>query len=198
MDRDFRSDADLNALNHDHGVFVLPVHEVENYFLHPGTLSVLLQQNGRGAVPTLLIRDAADARAGSWIFQHTMATRNAKALPEMSAGAKELAKGLTWEQIDANRGAAVQRIVAATGYGADDRRRLGAILEISCGAYSRKRGEDNLWQVCEGKQVLNDVAHAIGFVDASALVQAAFAYWARDGGQIPDEITAFRQYLAHL
>lgn len=116
----------------------------------------------------------------------------------MSAGAKELAKGLTWEQIDANRGAAVQRIVAATGYGADDRRKLGAILEISCGAYSRKRGEDNLWQVCEGKQVLNDVAHAIGFVDASALVQAAFAYWARDGGQIPDEITAFRQYLAHL
>ena len=49
VDWDFRSDADSNALNHDHGVFVLPVHKVENYFLHPGTLSVLLQQNGRGA-----------------------------------------------------------------------------------------------------------------------------------------------------
>ena len=94
VDRDFRSDADSNALNDDYGVFVLPVHEVENYFLHPATLDVLLQQNGRGAVRS---RSISSARLlmrvrGAGIFQYAMGTRNAKALPEMSAAAKELAK----------------------------------------------------------------------------------------------------------
>jgi len=50
-------------------IFVLPVHEAENFFLHPPTLCILLQQNGRGElVATDLIREAADERAGSWIF----------------------------------------------------------------------------------------------------------------------------------
>jgi hypothetical protein len=199
VDRDFRSDADANALNNDNGVFVLPVHEGENYFLHPATLDVLLQQNGRDQlVPKNLIREAADARAGSWIFQHALATRNAKTLPGISVMAKELAKGLTWDQITANRNAAIQRIVNASGYVADDQRKLGAILDISANAYERVRAEDDLWKVCEGKQVLNDVARTVGFADASALVQAAFASWGREGGQIPDELTEFRRYLAGL
>ena len=36
------------------------------------------------------------------------------------------------------------------------------------------------------------------FADASALVQATFAAWSRDGAQIPEELSAFREYLAGL
>lgn len=52
--------------------------------------------------------------------------------------------------------------------------------------------------LCEGKQVLNDVARTTGFAGAPALVQATFAAWARDGAQIPEELIAFRGYLARL
>ncbi|MGB8526584.1 MAG: DUF4435 domain-containing protein [Rhodoplanes sp.] len=199
VDRDFRSNADANALSNDNGVLVLAVHEVENFFLHPATLGVLLQQNGRAHIEAAaLIREAADARAGSWIFQHAMTTPNAKSLPELPVAAKEEAKRLTWAQFEDDQNSVIERIVGAAGYGEDDRDKLASILNISRKSYERKRAGDDLWKVCEGKQVLNDVARAVGFVDAPALVQAAFAFWRRDGGQLPEELKAFQEYLAGL
>ena len=199
IDRDFRSDGDVTALSHDHSVFVLPVHEVENFFLHPATLRFLLEHHGRGDLAPLdLIRSASDARAGSWIFQHTMATPNAKSLPDISVSAKEGAKALSWQDFEENRDATIQGIFEASGYGAEDQQKLKSILSISANLYARKRREDGLWKVCEGKQVLNDVARATGFAGVSATIQAVFAAWARDDFEIPEELTAFREYLASL
>jgi ABC-type transport system involved in cytochrome c biogenesis ATPase subunit len=199
IDRDFRIDANASAIANDNGVFVLPVHEAENFFLHPLTLAALLLQNGRAELlPANLIREAADARAGSWIFQNTMATQNAKSLPDIWVIAKEHAKVLTWAQLDADRSAAIQRIVDTSGYDADNQRKLQGLLEISTNSYARKRDEDSLWKACEGKQVLNDVARTVGFSGAPALIQAAFAAWAREGAQVPEELIAFRDYLSRL
>ena len=75
---------------------------------------------------------------------------------------------------------------------------MGAILEISIAAYERAREGDDLWKTCEGKQVLNEVARAIGFAGAPALLQAAFATWERQNPEIPNELIAFRQYLAGI
>lgn len=198
VDRDFRTDANVSTINGD-GVFVLPVHEVENFFIHPATLAALLQQNGRTTlVPTSLIREAADARAGSWVFQHTMATQNAKSLPGISVAAKERAKVLTWAQLDADWNAAIQGIVDTSGYDAGNQRKLRGLLKISTKSYADKRNADNFWKICEGKQVLNDVARSTGFAGAPALIQATFVAWARDGAQIPEELMAFREYLATL
>ena len=198
VDRDFRTDANVSAI-YDDGVFVLPVHETENFFIHPATLAVLLQQNGHSElVPANLIRDAADARAGSWIFQHTMATQNAKSLPGVSMAAKKCAKALTWAELNADWNTAIQRIVSKSGYDTDNQSKLQGLLEISANSYAHKRDADSLWKVCEGKQVLNDVARTVGFAGAPALTQAVFVAWARDGAQIPEELTAFREYLATL
>ena len=198
VDRDFRTDANVSTINDD-GVFVLPVHEAENFFIHPATLTVLLQQNGHTElVPANLIRDAADARAGSWIFQYTMATQNAQSLPDVSVAAKKCAKALTWAELDADRNAAIQRIVSTSGYDTGNQSKLQGLLKIGTNSYARERNADGLWKVCEGKQVLNDVAHITGFAGAPALTQAVFVAWARDGAQIPEELTAFREYLAKL
>lgn len=199
VDRDFRTEADASATARDTGVFVLPVHEVENYFLHPGMLTNLLAQNGRPeASPGNIIQEATDARAGSWIFQFTMATQNAKTLPEISVAAKEVAKGLTWARIDGDRNAAIQSVVTKAGFDEEGGSKLHKLLEIGTGAYARRRDEADLWKFCEGKQVLNDVARAIGFAGAPALIQATFAYWVREGAQIPEELVSFREYLAKL
>lgn len=198
VDRDFRTEANVSTINNS-GVFVLPVHEAENYFIHPATLAVLLQQNGREElVPADLIREAADARAGSWIFQHTMATPNAKSLPDISVVAKEYAKELTWAVLDADRNEAIQHIVSTTGYDTDNQSKLRGLLEISTNSYARKRDTDSLWKICEGKQVLNDVARIAGFAGPLALIRAVFVVWARNGAQIPEELIAFRNYLATL
>jgi|GEM_PF-518850 len=198
VDRDFRSNADVAAIEVE-GIHVLPVHEAENFFLHPATLRLLLEQNGNPIpLPDDLIREASDTRAGSWIFQHTMATPNAKALPEVLVAAKERVKALSWAEIDADRDAALQSIVALTGFGNDDEEKFRKILSISTDAYGRKRVEDTLWKFCEGKQVLNHVARASGFAGPPALVLATFAAWARDGAELPEELVAFREYLTDL
>ena len=71
-------------------------------------------------------------------------------------------------------------------------------LEISIRAYTSRRAEDSLWKVCEGKQVLNEVARSTGYAGAPALVLAALAAWARERAEIADELIAFRAYLGAL
>lgn len=199
VDRDFRANADADALASSTSVFVLPVFEVENLFLHLGTLDLLLAQNGRAQLNALdIVRQAADARAGSWVFQYGMATRNAKDLPEIASAAKEVAKGLQWRQLSEERDKSLDCIVKASSFDSANQTKLRDILGVAIDAYARRRGEDAIWKNCEGKQVLNDVARALGFRDAPALSQAAFVAWARPGADIPDELKELRLYLAGL
>jgi hypothetical protein len=199
IDRDFLSDTNAAELSLNQGVFVLPLHEVENFFLHPPTLRFLLGQHGRDdLVPLELIRSASDARAGSWIYQQAMATPNAKSLPDISAPAKERVKSLSWQQFEQNSESTIQGVADVSLYSLDDQRKLKGILDISMKMFARKRGEDGLWKVCEGKQVLGEVARSTGFAGVSALVQAAFAAWARDDFEIPEELRVLREYLARL
>lgn len=199
VDRDFRSDFDARSFGDANGVFVLPVHEVENFFLCPTTLAILLHQNGQhGKSAEEMIREAADQRAGSWIFQHAMSTANAESLPEMSIMAKERAKSLSWGQIETDRDSVINDVAVLAGYREEAQEKLRRLLAISSDAYSRKRREPPFWQYCEGKQVLNSVARTAGFSDSSSMVRASFALWGRDGAHIPRELLLFRDYLASL
>lgn len=195
VDNDFRSAPETERIIED-GVFVLPVHEVENFFLHPPTLETLLRQNGRPELsPMELVQQASDARAGNWIFQHTMATPNAKTLPEMPIPAKNHAKGLAWDAINIDRDSAIDGIVELAKFDDESAKKFRALLAISTKAYGRKREEPNFWAECEGKQILNDVSRASGYAGAAALSSAAFAAWNRYPETISDELRSFRAYL---
>lgn len=198
IDRDFRLPAEVAKLA-EHGIFTLPLHEAENFFLEPNTLRTLLRQNGQGSLdPLALIQSAADVRAGSWIFQHTMSTSNAQSLPEMPFSVKEAVKALSWGDISGDRDATLDNLVALTGFSETNSQLFNKLLRISSDAYDRKRSEDTLWKECEGKQVLNEVARKAGFANALALTRAAFSAWESGGTPLPTELSAFRSYLASL
>jgi predicted ATPase len=199
VDRDWKSDAEAQRLADEYQVFVLPIHEVENFFLYPATMRVLLDQNGCGHIdPLRLLKDASDARAGSWIFQYAMATPNARNLPDIPEAAKDRAKNLTWPQLEADRVGANAEIVASSRFAGDDAAKLTQLVGIGANAYARKRDEQSLWKTCEGKQVLNATARSMGFADQQALTQATFAFWSRNQAQIPEELASLRNYLAAL
>lgn len=199
VDRDWHAEAEAQHLAEQFGVFVLPVHEVENFFLHPQTLRSLLDQNGRSALePLEIVRLASDDRAGSWIFQYAMATRNAKDLPEIPSATKDRAKALTWTQIEADRQRVFDPVVATTRFSQGDMDRLTQLLQIAANTYTRKRQEQTLWKSCEGKEVLNAVARSVGFGDQQALSQAAFALWSRDAATVSNELRALRDYVSAL
>lgn len=199
IDRDFLSDVEVQKLISEHKVFVLPVHEIENYFLHPETIQLLLKQHGHDSVSSLeLIQKIADTRAGSWIFQQAMATSNAKSLPDIPTNAKKYVKSLSWQDFEENQNETIQSIVKLADYADTNQEKLKSILEIAAKSYKRRREENSLWKICEGKQVLNDIARHIGFKDAQALIQSTFVVWEDKGFEIFDELMAFRDYLKML
>ncbi|MGQ0632807.1 MAG: AAA family ATPase [Sporichthyaceae bacterium] len=70
IDRDFRTDNERGQLQSDGGVHVLGCHEIENLYLQPEALAVLLQRAGRDPNDAVaVVRDAADTYAGLQIVQ---------------------------------------------------------------------------------------------------------------------------------
>lgn len=198
VDRDYKSPSEVVALQQA-GVFVLPVHEAENFHLHPATLQVLLTQNGQDPDAAFeLIRGAADRRAGSWIFQYAMATPNARGLPDMPALAKEKAKSFTWADLEADQSKAIGAVVALTSFSTEEAKKFEALLLIAVKAYARKRIEETFWKECEGKQVLSEVAKVIGFGGVSAMTQATFAAWSSGRAPASSELNEFRHHLSTL
>lgn len=199
VDRDFRSGAEVSTLTAHSEVFVLGTHEVENMFLHPPTLTHLIKQHGiENVVPEELIQNTADTRAGSWIFQYALGTRNAKALPELATGVKERAKSLPWERFLVDRESVILEIAALSELDHNDQQKLASILRIAVGAYERQRMERDFWRICEGKQVLNAIARKCGFADSIALSQSALAAWNSERVAVPEDLTALRAYVESL
>jgi hypothetical protein len=199
VDRDFKTDSESKKLSDDFGVFVLPVHEIENLFICPSVLDRLLDQNGRSDQDAIsIIKAASDVRAGSWIFQYAMASQPAKALPGISDAAKNVAKNLRWAQIEADESKSIGSIVSVSQYLADDSVKFSRILEIAAKAYRSRREESTLWKFCEGKQVHATVAITIGFSDPQALSQATFALWSKAPETVPEELLSLRRYFSAL
>ena len=198
VDKDFRSPKDIKAIS-DADVFVLPVHEVENFFLCPSVVQSLAEQNGITIVANEIITAAADDRAGSWIFQYVFATPNASSLPEISVAAKTIAKELIWNAFDdANRATTVKSILDVTGYDDATNKKLGDLFDIGIAAYKKRRDDGNLWKECEGKQVLASVATAVGFSSLRVMCEASYALWEKTPEAIPAELIQLRDYLNQL
>lgn len=200
IDRGFRARDDARDLAADTGVLVLPVHEVENLFLEPGTLRTLLVRNGRSGVdPIELVRSAADERAGAWIFQHALGTRNLRDLPPISPSSKEKAKALSWDALESREQGAVDSIVASAGISTEDGERLAKVLHVYVEAYRRRREDPDLWKHCEGKEVLHRIAPEIGFAGADALTRAASVLWNDpESGAVFEELQTLRDYVQSL
>ena len=198
VDRDLRSPNQVKLIE-DEGIYVLPVHEIENFFLHPPTLQAILQQNGYDNLSSQdLIRDASDSRAGSWIYQRTMMIWNEKNLSKINQNAKSEIKPLDWVTINQNKDEKIDSVVSATELPSDEAQKLKTFFNNSITAYESKRIQDTLWKFCEGKQVLTEVARKCGYTDASVHISATLGVWERENADVPIELINFRGYLASL
>ena len=200
VDRDFRNDAEITNIDAESGLFVLPVHEIENFYLHPQSVDVLLNQNGVGdIVASDLIRNAADARAGSWIFQKIMSTENSRSLSERTISVvKEYLKGLPWEVFTADLERVKAHVSSCVGSEDDDNLKLLKLLDITSSSYERIRESDDLWMKCEGKQILNQVAIKVGYAGANAYIRAVQSAWDCEVAPISEPLQRLREFVSGL
>ena len=199
IDRDYQTNEQVVSLQADNGIYVLPVHELENFFLYPETLQALISQNGvQSVTPHQVVKDTGDTRAGSWVFQNAMAYKNAKSLPEISSAAKDRAKRASWSDFEMDSEDIIQEIVNLSNFENQEKEKLKQLLEISVDSYKRKRADkDTFWKICEGKQILKDVAVKIGYSGVPALVQASFTIWNRRE-HLSQEMVELRNYIEKL
>lgn len=199
VDRDHRSEQQVADFEAEHGVSVLTVHEIENFFLQPELLDALLAQRGESEDGHSFLRDACDHLAGTWVWDRVVYQQEWRDVP---GGCQAVAQGLGWSQIEADVSAAAHALLEPleatnpSGTSASQRR---AAVAATIRRYGELREDrERLWMAVSGKEVLRQVASALDLSDAEALESRAARLW-RDGEvQRPVEAVALGEYAEGL
>lgn len=196
IDRDWRTSATIEALTAQNGMLALPVHEVENLFLHKETLNGLAKQLGRTDFDyDAAIRQACDERAGGWIVQSALSDQSCSDISDLPGEARAIIYGKAWLQIEPDTEAVVSEVGRKAGFDEARTKKLTTRLTAFANIYGRKRDTDELWKVCEGKEVMKVMARALGFSDHHALERAVTAYWDIDEARLPAEVRNLRDAI---
>jgi hypothetical protein len=173
------------------------VHEVENLFLHPDGIALLLQRiDGNPAKAKALLVDEADRFAGGWVFQRTY-DKASEHLPAATPQLKEFMWGTTWQMIQSDVNAIVARACSCVASGSNQVA-LDKFLRHSVEAYRKLRDGDVLWRECMGKQVLPRVAQRLGYAGPEFFEQSIVAAWKSKALSVPREVTLLREYVTSL
>lgn len=195
LDRDFRSEAEADQLMSAAGVHVLSCHEIENVFLQPEALDVLLDRAGRAdESASAIVQQAADHHAGLWIAQ-----RAASTLDEGTSLPKEAISALSderWAAIDTDWADISRRSTDILN--PDKRDSWARALNLARDEYRTARDDADLYRWCLGKQCLSGVAIALGFSSAGALEAQVVRLWNTGEVHRPPAVTALRSFVSRL
>ena len=199
IDRDWRSAARASRFAQENNLYVLPVHEVENFFLHPETIRGVAQQIGNNQFDySESLRAACDRRAGRWIIQAALFNSEWTETLDLGAGGRALAHDMSWLQIKDDIEGAMRRVavesVAASGLREKLIRRLCCYARV----YARRRLAPDLRKICEGKEVLKQVCKDLGFSNSVAVERAAIKYWSTSDVFVPAEVSELRAYVGSV
>jgi len=198
VDRDTRHSGQIADIEKS-GAYVLAVHEVENFFLHPPTLAEIFGSNGGNPEDVSeIIVYSADQRAGLLIFDGARGDPKFKDLPAPSAGVRKLIHDLKWTDFEAAE-AVCERI--ADGHGGLDQAQRDLLVKhlfARTKMYGRWRTGGDIWKYCEGKEVLKAVAPRLGFADDKTCERAVLAYWNRHPEGRPGELVELLDYVLSI
>ncbi|MER8610600.1 AAA family ATPase [Mesorhizobium sp. M0435] len=198
IDQDWRPKQEQEELSKQ-GLFVLGVHEVENFFIHPPTLRDFLSVNGGDpdTVDMILIA-AADRRAGTWIFDAARTNRKFRKFPEPSKDVRELVHRLAWADFADLEGRSEEIARLHGGLDEQETAALKSHIAVRGKIYGRKREDGDVWRICEGKEVFRSVLSELGIADEDAGERAVTAVWKRRPDLLPEELLALRSYVRDL
>jgi hypothetical protein len=199
IDRDHRSDEQADNFQSEHEVFILSVHEIENFYLHPDLLDALnSQQDGERDGHALLV-EAYDQLAGLWIWERAVFQQEWKHVPGRCL---EIARSLDWQAIEADRGAAAASILGPldnTDFDQASPSQRRAVVAGMIKLYGELREDrDAFWKAICGKEGLDRVAASLGFANAEALEGRAFRLWRHNEVARPAEAVALLNYIDGL
>ena len=191
VDADFQQ-SESSAPN----VLQLGVHEIENIFLHPGSLDTVVRGLGayeRWTTGTAVILGHADRLAGKWVWNRTENLNNKKwsnlATRKKLDNPRKLFRRLNWADI-ASSDSVYESILGGLGKDVQEE------LDKSVKAFSELRGSRDLWKWCFGKEVLEAISRDLGLgSDTGRLERHMVKVWKERQVEPPG---AVRDILAFL
>lgn len=194
-DSDWRGPAERERLRLL-GVYMLEVHEVENFFLHPGTVEHIMAAIGKDPAQykTSLVAEC-DRRGGIWIFNAARSQRAFKDYPAPSEKARGLAHDLPWDKCGDLEATAHSLVAQHGGLSSSQNAPLARYIAVYGKIYSRHRESGTLWKTCEGKEIFRSLASKIGFSDPRTAEAAMMKTWADKPELIPAELASLHAYV---
>jgi ABC-type thiamine transport system ATPase subunit len=195
VDRDLRTDAQVRQLEADTGVHVLPVHEIENFFLEPGVVEALMTQSGRrGGDGQQMLQRHSDALAGRWILD---AAATEQRWSRMSPAVRERARTMTWAEFAADLEGGT-RLLAEL----DDSievvecaQRRVALAHAARRYQSNREDPSQMWRQCFGKEVMSRVAIELELRSSEAMESRVLQLWSSNAVSRPTLLAETRAYL---
>lgn len=195
IDRDFRTDDECVQLQTDAGVHVLGCHEVENLYLHPVAVAVLLDRAGRDPLDaTSVVQAAADDFAGLWVAQHAASRLSSEhELPKDALSALSNATRAQLEaEWDGRRAASVAAVDQAVAQQWEE------LLNAARAECNAQRVAADWYRRCLGKQTLGRTAAALEFKSGDALERQVVGLWNAGLVPVPGDLLALREYVSGL
>jgi predicted ATPase len=174
------------------GMFVLPFHEIENAFLFPAAIDILIERAGGGQSGHDLIRKLSDKIAGRWIFNR--ARFRAGAVFNNLRILNVAWNAIEWNTISEKGIECTAGLVYEHGnqeaYEAFSVQLTAAIFE-----YSELRVSENLWKECEGKGVISLLPLELGYSKNIALINNVSNLLRDNKALIPPEFHKIYNYV---
>lgn len=195
LDRDFQQREYRRAAELE-GAFVFRVHELENLFLHPPTLTRIMERNARDPADLLeRIASAADRFVGKWIVVSAAARENVATPAVMRRAANDLSV----EVVAADVEGTMRRLAELhPDWDTTQKQRFTAALVRRARIYQRLRESAGLWRHCLGKEVLGSLSHYLGVATDEDVIGQALSIWEGDEVAAPDDLIRLRAYVAGL
>ncbi len=193
VDSDFESLTETSA--EAGALFQLPLHEIENLFLHPQSLQLVAKRLGRTAFDAMReVRRAMDLRAGRWIYDHAAYFHNRVWKESISSERlrtmRKCVSSLNWQLLSQDAESEFKQIARS------HERQIVEALLCSVACYRAARDEEDFWRHCFGKEVLKDISEALGLRSGEFLETAMISYWQENKFAGVAELIELRRFLA--
>lgn len=198
VDRDFRTDEQIASIRAVAAVHVLGCHEIENLFLHPDGIGILVERSGKDPKEAQeILQNASDVFAGMWVVQKASAENRQLARPDREM--RKVMGRLSWSNFKEDRDRCVAELVDVLD--AEESEAVEAwksAIVDAVDSYRSCREADDLWARCLGKQVSSRIPHDVGLSDASTMESQVVQMWERNELDPPDPAKRLLSYVQSL
>ena len=199
IDRDFKTDQHAEAFTKEQNIFVLPCHEVENLFLDPDALALIIKRSRLGIDAKTTLQSGADKTAGGWIIQRAMFMLGDEGNTQKLSQLRTDFWKLDWKAIENDAEATTDRVISKQPAGFQDfLKKLRPHILASVRRYSVLREGEDLWLHCMGKQVLANVSTQLGFSSPDILENQISYAWQSSELTRPPQLVKIQERLSQL